>query len=237
MPAVAWSSERSWIGGVVGRRNAGFEVLRHAGDELDEAEGTGVHHVRAPQRLELRRRCFERSACGDQRLPEHRADPGHAARCAGRGRAREVGDDREDRAFAGISERLARIGGAAGQRVGELHGGERGPGRRAIADAEQELREDRARVAACAVERGVRDSGQELARVRLGPGAQRGQHGLQGEREIRARVAVRHGKHVDLVDHFLAGDQAVDAGAQRPGELDAAERLAGLGGVVHGRRG
>ena len=122
-------------------------------------------------------------------------------------------------------------------RIGEAAGGRARPGRRAVADAEQELREDRARVAARAVERGIRDAGQQLARMRLGPGAQRHEHRLQRQREVRAGVAVRHGKHVDLVDHFLARDQAVNAGAQRRGELDAAERQAGLGGGVHGRRG
>ena len=215
-----------------------FEVLRHAGRRARRSRAR-----RRPPRSRCRSISSSRGVASSEARARASAsrnnarNPASPPRRAAWPRRGESADDREDRAFTGIGERLARIGRSRRQRVGELHGRQRGPGRRAVADAVQELREDRARVAARAVERGVRDARQQLAGVRLGPGAQRSQHRLQREREIRARVAVRHGKHVDLVDHFLAGDQAVDAGAQRPGEFDAAERLARLGGVVHGRRG
>ena len=68
-----------------------------------------------------------------------------------------------------------------------------------------------------------------------GPVAQRCEHGLQRQREVGAGVAVGHREHVDLVDHFLARDEAVDAGAQRGGELRAVEREDGRNGRVHRR--
>jgi len=58
---------------------------------------------------------------------------------------------RQDRALARIAKSIARITGAALHRVGELRWRKHFQMACAVAEPEQELREDRAGVAACAI--------------------------------------------------------------------------------------
>ena len=153
--------------GVVAGLDAGLEVIGHAGDEFDEAERSGVDDIGAPEHLELFGRGLERYPGGSERLAEEWAEFPRALRGRRHGGAREVRDYREDRALARLDERLARVGGTAHERVCELARRQCRRLRRAVADAEQELREDGARVAARAVERGIRDTRQQFSGVRF----------------------------------------------------------------------
>ena len=73
-PAVSLVVGQQLDRGVVRRRDAGLEVVGHAGDELDEAERAGVHDVGAPQHLELPGRRVERDARGGERTAQQQPE-------------------------------------------------------------------------------------------------------------------------------------------------------------------
>ena len=104
----------------------------------------------------------------------------------------------------------------------------------AVADAQQELRQDGARIAAGAIERGIGNPVHELARVRVRPVAQRQQHGVQRQREVGAGVPVRDREDVDLVDDLFPRQQPVDAGAQGQREARTVEGICIRGNGAHG---
>ena len=160
------------------------------------------------------------SACAEQR-PEV-AD---ARARRGRGRVREIRDHREDRALARLGERFARVGGAAGQRIRELRR------RRASAACAARSPTPSRNCARIAPELPrAPSSAASATRVRSWPAC--GSGFARSAASTACSVSARFvpvspsgtGKHVDLVDHFLARDEAVDAGAQRGGELRAVER-------------
>ena len=98
-----------------------------------------------------------------------------------------------------------------------------------VAEPEQELREDRARVAACVVERGVRDPGERVAGMRIRRPLQDTEHRAHRDREIGAGVAVRNREYVDLVQMLLPREQPHDAGPERAVQAQAVEALGGDG--------
>jgi len=59
------------------------------------------------------------------------------------------------------------------------------------------------------------------------------EHGAQCHREIRAGVAVRHGKHVDLVQMLRVREHAMDAAAKSVGEVRGIEEREGCDGSGH----
>jgi hypothetical protein len=196
----------------------------HALQQVDEALRAGIDDAREA-------RLFEHALGVGERAP-HRFDHGAEQRAEIRrlGLAddafqfgREIRQHRQQRSLARLRQCVARIGGA------DPHGGRETGGIEAlempdaVTDAEQELREDRAGVAARAVERGIRDLRQQLAGVPRRFALERGQHGRERHRHVGAGVAVGHREHVDLVDVVRACEQPVDAGAQRVGELRTIE--------------
>ena len=89
------------------------------------------------------------------------------------------------------------------------------------------MRENGAGVAARAVQRRIGDARQRLAGMPIRAPAQHAQHRVHGQREIRARIAVGHRKHVDLVEVFLPRQHALDPGLQRVIELQPIEAVGG----------
>ena len=179
--------------GIVTRLDAGLEVIGHAGDELDEAERPRVDDIGAPEHLELFGRGLERYPGGGKRFAEQRAEFPRALRGCRHGGARKVCDDREDRALMRLDERLARVGGTGHERICKLDGRQCRRLRRAIADTEQELREDGAGVPARAVERGIRDACQQFVRRAIQDRfvARRVRPGASGRGWCRCRRPVR----------------------------------------------
>ena len=96
------------------------------------------------------------------------------------------------------------VGGAQVTQVPEL-----------VAHAEEELRQDRAGVAACAVERRIGHARERLAGVTVREALKRAEYRAHRECEVGARVAVGNGEHVDLVQVLLARQQPQDAGLER----------------------
>ena len=92
---------------------------------------------------------------------------------------REVGEHRQDRAFPRFAQALARIVGAAAHAFGEVVGVEALQVTEPVAETEEELREDRAGVAARAVERRIGHARERLAGVRVRPLAQRREHRMR----------------------------------------------------------
>ena len=164
--------------GIVARHDPGLDVIRHAGDEFDEAESARVDHVGAPEHLELAACGFQRFARDPERVAEERPEIPLALPDAGFERRREIREHREDRALARFGHRVACVGGASGDRLRESFRRQFGRRCRAVPDAEQELGEYCARIAARSVERCIGDTRQELAGMRLGSPAKRHEHRL-----------------------------------------------------------
>ena len=137
----------------------------------------------------------------------------------------EIAQHGQQRAFAGLAQGVARVGGAGGCGVREVDGVERRLRAGLVGEAEQELREDRAGVAAGAVEGGVGDAHEQRAGMGLGLAIEGGEHGGEGHRQVGAGVAVGDREDVDLVEVVGLLEQAVDAGAQGVGEAQAVEGL------------
>ena len=185
----------------------------------------GIHDVGLAQRLELERGALQRAAGRRDAAPQQRAEVAHALVLHAVHLVREVGEHGEDRALARLAQAVARIVGAAAHAVGELVRAEIAEMAEPVAESEEELREDGAGVAARAVERGVRDARQGLAGVVVRRARQAAEHRAHGEREVRARVAVRHREDVDLVEVLLPRQQARDAGLERVLEAQSVEAL------------
>ncbi|MGB5104213.1 MAG: hypothetical protein WBO04_12985 [Steroidobacteraceae bacterium] len=194
--------------------------------------GAGVHDVGLAQHLELQRRALERGLRGvhaalQQRTKIPRAFPAH-----GLDLAREIGEHGQDRAFARVRQAFARVGGPAVHPVGEIVGAQVAQVPEPVAHAEEELRQDCARVAAGSVECGVGHARERLAGMPVRPALQRAEHRVHGEREVGPGVAVGHREHVDLVQVLLAGEQAHDArleGAIEPQPVEAVAQHCGGG--------
>jgi len=212
---------------------AARDVLGHAFHQLDETLRTGIDDVGLAQHLELEFRALEGSARRRDAAVQQRGQVAHALAPHGLYLMREVGEHREDGALARLAQALARVVGTAAHAVHELVRADAPEVTELVAEAEEELREDRAGVAARAVERGVGDACQGLAGVIVGCALQAAEHGAHGEREVGAGVAVGHREYVDLVQVLLLREQACDAGLQRTVEAQAVEVLGNDRGGVH----
>ena len=96
-----------------------------------------------------------------------------------------------------------------------------------VAEPQQELREDRSRVAARAVEGAICDPSERVAGVCVRRALQHAQHRTHRDCEISARVAVRDRVDVDLVQVLLPRQQPHDARPERAVQAQAVERLGG----------
>ena len=145
--------------------------------------------------------------------------------------------DGEDRALDRLHHRA--VGGL--RRPVEGGRDHRGVGRLVAAVAQhldhapQDLGEDDAGVAAGAHERAVADGLARRRQVIVGP-VELLAHRAQGERHVRARVAVGNGIDVEPVDHLAVGGQGIAvADDQRPGGQLASRRS--RAGIPPDRRG
>ena len=207
------------------------DVVGKTARELDESLRARVDHVGLAQRLELlrsaRERVLRRSATARSSTGPNAVAP-FAAACAA---LREIGQYREDRALARLGQTFARVSGAADRTFGQVSRGQSRKVAQLVAEPQQELREDRARVAARAVERGIRDPGERVAGMRIRRALQDTEHRAHRDREIGARVAVRNREYVDLVEMLLPREQPQDA---RPERAVQAQAVEGLGGDCSG---
>ena len=98
----------------------------------------------------------------------------------------------------------------AASSTGELRG--------LLGEANQELRHDRAGVAARTVDRVVADPDQQFADVAAAPAQRALQHAAQGRGEVAAGIAVGHREHVDAVEFVAGRDHPAGARDQRPAQ-------------------
>ena len=101
-----------------------------------------------------------------------------------------------------------------------------------LGQADQELRHDRAGVAAGAVDGVVADPRQQLADMPAAPAQRALQDMAQGRGQVAAGVAVRHREHVDAVELVTGCDHppgAGDEGATQGGGGDGRGCSGGFG--------
>jgi hypothetical protein len=120
---------------------------------------------------------------------------------------------RQDRSLDRLGECLLRRIGAPPNSRGKLSGRDTHPGPDRIRHAVQELREDRARVAACPFKGRVGSRSSRLSYREFGGSRQRRCGGTQCRREVRPRVGVRHRKDVDAVQRLLLACHCQSTGA------------------------
>ena len=214
---------------------AAFEVVGDTLDQFDEALRAGIDHVRLAQHLELKRGLRERRAGGRDAVAQDRTEVVHPVLARALHGLRECREHRQDRALARLAQTVAGILGPATHARGKVSRVDPGEVTHAIAQAEEELRQDRAGIAACAVERGVSHARERLAGVAVGRLAQGTEHGVHREREVGAGVAVGHREHVDLVQVFLARQQPQDPRLQREIEPQPVEAVGSDRYSIHSR--
>jgi hypothetical protein len=178
----------------------GDEVV-DAFEQFDEPHGARIDDAGLAQHRQLARRVRQCRAGALQRMPEPALQVAPMPR-TGLGQAiGEGADHAQDGAFARIGERFARTRCAAGHGRGQLLVRERARLPDHLARAMQELREDRAGVAARAVDGVVGHLAQQDPGRGRTPAQAARQHAAQREGEVAARVAIGHRKHVDLVEN------------------------------------
>ncbi len=144
---------------------AAFEVVGDALDEFDETLRAGVDHVRLAQHFELERGLLERRAGCRDAVTQDRAEVLEPVLARFLHGVREGREHREDRALARFAEAVAGVLGAAAHAFRKIGRVDPGEVAHAIAEAEEELREDRAGIAARAIERRVGHARERLAGV------------------------------------------------------------------------
>ena len=196
--------ERRRIAHACGRLLDLFAVVRRAPalEDRQQALSAGVDHARLLERREHVRRLFQNGLAAADHLVEHLGHGtrlfGHIALCVLSNHA----DDGEDGALLGLHDRLVR----------GVRAGAQAPGKRlrvdgvaaldAAGEAAQDLGEDDAGVAARALERAARSQAGQLGRA--GDVLRRNllHRGFHRQGHVGARVAVRHGEHVQRVDRL-----------------------------------
>ena len=200
------------------------EELGDALEEVDETLRARVDDVVAGQHRELPRRVGEGNARRLERAAQQLAEIRHAAGVlidAGAPLPEHREDRALDRALKGLLRRLD----PPSHRDGEVPGGDHDLGADRLGETVEELREDRARVAARAVERRVGGDASGLSDGDSGRHGQRRGGGPQGGGEVGAGVGVRNREDVDAVERLLLAYDRQRAGAQRAREPRPGERL------------
>jgi len=206
------------------RPRAALDVTGDAFQPVDKPLCPRIDDPCPLQQGHLLRRIRKRGAGTLQAL--HQAVSGVARQLA-RGFVEGIGK-RRNHAEDGALHRLCQ-GGAGRIRAAPDRGGQRlGIQRRGIAGvlghAIQELRHDRAGIAARAVDRVVADVYQQLADMPAAPAQRALQYAAQGGGKIAAGIAIGDREHVDAVQ-FLAGrDHPVRTRDHRPPQAGRSHR-------------
>ena len=205
---------------------AGVEIVRDAFEQLDEALGARIDDICGAHFLEYVARAGQGAAHRFHCTREQHAKvdllgiAGQALELA-----REVREHGQQRALARLRQRIARVRRTGRCRQRKVACPDPRQMSCAIAEPEQELREDRTGVAARTIEGRIGGADQQSSCMILRRAFDGREHGRQRHRHVRAGVTIRHREHVDLVDVVRLLEQPVDAGAQRIGELHAIERV------------
>ena len=175
----------------------------------DPRNASAPHPDFAARSISSCRASLQRAPCRDQRLAKQRPQIAYAARfhftlhrgCKSR-------EHCQDRSFLGLGQRFAGVSRSAADGIGETFRVEFFELARAVPDAQQELREDRAGVAASAVRAA------SATRVSVWPACWSGSFlsATSTACSVSARfVPVRRPApgNIDLVDQLLTRDQAV----------------------------
>ena len=204
------------------RRPSTADVRVDALEQVDEAERAGIDHPGVAQDRELARGVVERDPGPRQRLRESAAEVAHVPCYDLSELVGERRQHREDGALARLRERLA--GGERAMRhgVGELRQAQARRAAAPLRHALEELGHDRAGIPPGPVDRFAGEAPKHLAGAAGARPLQRRQRRAQGEREVRARVAVGNRKHVDAVDLVPVRDDVLD-----PADERAAQGIAG----------
>ncbi len=194
---------------------------REAAEEHEKPVPAGVDDAGLLQGRQLLGRLLDRHSAGlldrhEQLVEAQRV--GHALR-----RLRHLADHGEHGALDGLLDGAIGAGGAFGESFFEIGRGEVCGAAPHVTEAADDLRQDDARVAARAHERALGDGGGygrdafDVALLELF------EDGAHGERQVGARVAVRHRIHVEVVDDAALRLDGGEGGAddRDGGEPDA----------------
>ena len=194
-----------------------LDELGDAFEQVDESLRARVHHARLLQQRHLPWGVGQRAARTVQRTCEAAARIGRSIDLA-RGGLQFVGerrDDAEDGAFHWLRQGLTGALRALADGCGERAAVQFRQGPHALGHPIQELRQDRAGVAARTVDGIVADAAEQVTGVLAGLAERPVQHAAQGRCKVVAGVAVGHGEHVDAVQSVARGDDPPGAGDQR----------------------
>ena len=212
------------------RARAAVHVFGDALQPVDEPARPGIDHPGLLQHRHLFRGIGQGRACPLQRAGEAALGIGHLLL---RGFVQRIGERRdhaEDGALDRLRQRRARAVSATPYRPGQAGGIQHRCVACLFGQADQELRHDRAGIAARAVDGVVADPDQQFADVAAAPAQRALQHAAQGRGEVAAGIAVGHREHVDAVEFVAGRDHPAGARDQRP-----AQRRGGhVGGVGSG---
>ena len=208
--------------------DAGATTLDEIVDAFEQVEETlraGIDHAGLHQHRQLLRRIGERAS----RLFERGLEPaprglGVALRLE---RAGEGVDHAEDGAFARFRHGLARRACASLHRAGQ-------DGRRhgdAVAQilghAGEELRQDRAGIAAGAVDGVLAEHAHQCAGAGRAPAQRAGQDAAKGEGEVAAGVAVGHREDIDFIEDVAVRNHPPGAGNERAAQRGTPDEESG----------
>ena len=226
--------------GFVGRRRrcahaqctrTAVEVVGDALQPVHEAARTGIDHAGTTQRGHLHRGACQRDPRTLQRRVEVAARIPHGYLRRFLERVGKCIDHAEDGAFHRLGEGGAGAAFAIAHRRGQAGRIQLGRVPRVFGQADQELRHDRAGVAAGAIDRIVAHAHQQLADVTAATAQRALQDVAQGRGEVAAGIPVGHREDVDAVEFITGVDDPAGTGNHR-----AAEGGRGDGrkrGVIH----
>ena len=182
------------------RARAALDVFGDAFQPVDEAARAGIDHPGLLQHRHLPRRIRQCVARPLQCAGEA------GARIVAAGLARglverigERGDDAEDGALHRLGQCAACTVRAPSHRGGQRPRIQHRCVARLLGQADEELRHDRAGIAARAIDGVVADAREQFADVPAAPAQRTLQHVAEGRGEVVAGIAVGHREHVDAI--------------------------------------
>ena len=180
----------------VGDRLAGDDG-RNAADDLEQARAAGVDDAGVPEHVEQLRRSLDRVRPAPHDGGDQLAD---ASFGVGLGLLRHLADDRQHRPLDRFRHRRVRRVARAAERPGDRCRVELLRLRDRLCEAADDLREDHARVAAGAHQRGTGEFLRERREIGRGRRVELLDRRANSERQVRAGVAVGDGIDVEIVE-------------------------------------
>ena len=192
-----------------------FDEFPDTLQQVDETLSAGVDDAGLLQHRQLVWRVGERGPGPFDAVLQQGADIMHTGRGPFGQFLRKVLEYGRQRAWHGLRHRRPGRFRARRRSPCKTFGRQQMPAPDALTEAMKELRHDGARIAPRSVQGCIGHVIHQLVHAPVGGGLRCLQDGLERERHVGARVAIRHRKDVDPVEVLAALEYVADAGCQR----------------------